>query len=187
MINECIENDSPFGIVLLKEGRAEGPLNSDPYEIGTTAHIRQVEKLAFGRMNILVVGRDRFRINTLIRDKSYLSADVELMPFDNNEPEILASSGPRLRSLLLKYLGILEKVGQIQFDAAHLPEEPVSLSYLAAVVLQTEIAEKQALLEAENSTQLTRALIRTYSREVHLLDAMLRTPEDDAGSSFSLN
>lgn len=56
MINRCIEEHKPFGVVLIEEGsEAFGPL-AKPYRIGCTALIAKVEKLEDGRINITAVG-----------------------------------------------------------------------------------------------------------------------------------
>jgi Lon protease-like protein len=62
MIRFCIENNQPFGVVLIRQGlEALGRL-AEPYEIGCTARIIEVEPLAKGQMNISTLGEKRFRI-----------------------------------------------------------------------------------------------------------------------------
>src|SRR5687767_13844296 len=73
MINECIDNNSPFGVLLIDTGADSGGPLAKPHLIGCTAHITRVQRLPFGRMNIMAVGRERFRVNALFQNKPYLS------------------------------------------------------------------------------------------------------------------
>ena len=70
MMRRCIERSSPFGVVLIKHGDEVGPA-AEPYAIGCTARVVQVEPLPEGRMNLLdwivprgsaPVARDRLKI-----------------------------------------------------------------------------------------------------------------------------
>lgn len=188
MINHCVDNQEPFGVVLIASGdEALGPL-ATPYMVGTTAHIQHVQKLPYERMNIMAVGRDRFIVNELHNDRPYLYADVELQPFDEN-PEPLAQSGTRLRPLVERYLGALEEARQVQIKGDQIPRDPMSLAYLAAMILQTDMAQKQDLLEASHSEVFITNLVKLYQREVALLDFMLSPPADLENDQipFSLN
>ena len=76
MIEQCIQNDEPFGVVLIHKGtEASGPL-AEPHPIGCTAQITQVERLDDGRMNILAVGGERFQIRSLNLFEPYLVGTV---------------------------------------------------------------------------------------------------------------
>jgi uncharacterized protein len=189
MINECIDKHLPFGVVLIESGTdSMGPL-ARPHSIGCTAHITQVQRLPFGRMNILAMGRERFRINTLHADKAYLIGDIDYIPLKQDDRRMTAQGARRLAVLLKKYLGTLENAGQLHFDESQLPTDALSLGYLAAVVLQTtDMEDKQKLLAAETTTQLMRELNMLYQREVALLEIMLSQVDVTNGDTpFSLN
>ena len=189
MINECIDKHLPFGVVLIESGvDAMGPL-ARPHSIGCTAHITQVQRLPFGRMNILAMGRERFRINALHADKTYLTGDIEYIPLPQDDRRLTARGARRLAVLLKKYLGTLENAGQLHFDESQLPTDALSLGYLAAVVLQTtDMEDKQKLLAADSTSHLMRELNMLYQREVALLEIMLSQVDVTNGDTpFSLN
>ncbi len=71
LIAECVETDSEFGLVL---GTGDGAV----HEVGTRAAVVEVlEVLEDGRMNIVIEGRDRFRLVELTRGRSFRTAVVE--------------------------------------------------------------------------------------------------------------
>ncbi len=179
MIRDCLDKKQPFGIVLIAEGRAElGPL-ATPYMVGTTAQIIEVQELPFGRMNILTIGQERFRIREMHHNMPYLVGDVDFIPLRNvgSNRDELRDNGRRLRILLERYLNLLAQAGSIDFDKAQVPREPDTLAHLAAGVVQIESEQKQTLLESENMEQYLRELVLLYRREIALLNVILSPPQ----------
>lgn len=188
MMNRCLETKSPFGVVLIESGQEAGGALAVPHLIGCTAYINQVEPLPFGRMNILALGRERFRVRQLNQDKPYLSGDVDLIPLERDETVGTRAFSRKLRHLLKQYLGILENAGQLNFDESQLPADSLALAYLSAVILQTDMREKQLLLAAESTRAMIYDLVMLYRREVTLLEFMISDKDVmDGESSFSLN
>jgi Lon protease-like protein len=88
MVRECIEEDAPFGVVLIRSGSEVGS-GAVPHGVGTTARIVQVEYLDEGKMNLFTMGERRFRIVTINTTSPYLRAEVELL-----EPRAAAAPVP---------------------------------------------------------------------------------------------
>lgn len=190
MINECIENKVPFGVVLLKEGLAENPRFAKPYLVGTTAHITQVRRLAYGRINLLAMGRNRFKINSLDKSsRSFLLADVDLLPLVSTNPSILDKGASKLRPLMESYLSSLSDAGQLELKSSQLPDDAMVLAYLAAVLLQAEDSVKQDILESVDTHDMLVKLLQIYHREVALIDILLSPPdvENENNTPFSLS
>lgn len=188
MINECIEQQTPFGVVLIESGaEAQGPL-ARPHVIGCTAHIAQVQRLPFGRMNIVANGRERFRIKMVYANKPYLVGEVEYIPLAADQTLDAHPYTENVRRLLKKYLTILENAGQLHFDDTQLPKDTISLAYLGAVILQAELEDKQKLLEAKTTLDMLQNLSGLYRREVSFLEIMLSQKDVmDGDTPFSLN
>lgn len=147
MINQCIETHTPFGVVLIQKGRAEGGLLPEPYQIGCTAQITQVQPIGQGRMNISAFGQERFKILSFQRDKPYLVGKVESYPLVSLDESYVKSRGEKLESLVLRFLKIMDQSGQIRFKAQQqLPKDTLALAYLAAVLLHLPPAQQRAQL-----------------------------------------
>jgi uncharacterized protein len=189
MINTCIENRQPFGVVLIANGvEADGPM-AEPHLVGCTARITQVQPLSQGRMNITAVGLERFQIVSLSHDNPYLVGVVEPYPMPEDNPETAHQDAARLRSWINRYLKLLEHAGQAKVDNSQLPHDPLSLAYLAAMLVQqVSPTQKQALLAAESTNYLLRELVTIYRREVTLISATLTPPRGgDYQGLYSLN
>jgi Lon protease-like protein len=71
LIAECLERDEEFGLVL---ATGDGAV----HEVGTRAAVAQVvEELDDGRLNIVVEGRERFRLLELTKGRSFTTGEVE--------------------------------------------------------------------------------------------------------------
>lgn len=169
MVNLCVRESRPFGIVLTAdndEGDNENVMRI--CAIGCTARIARVERLPDGRMNIEVVGERRFRILDTHDQFSYavgLTEPVEDIPAQEAVVVPLAGEvGKLLREFLCRSL---TRLGNCDHPPEfELPEDPVDLSYLTAAALPIENEEKQTLLSADDTADRLIAERELLRREV---------------------
>jgi Lon protease-like protein len=185
MIGECIQHGQPFGVVLIRSGEEVGDA-AEPVDVGTTAQIVQVENAADGNMNILCVGKARFRITDLLHDKPYLSGRIDWWPW---EPYQAGSADiERIRHQLDRYVRILAESTQGKLELT-LPDEPATLANIAASVLQVDTSEKQHLLTTASIGELLTEVAAVLQRELRawqIVQASRQLTFEEA-SSFSLN
>ena len=171
MINECYQQEKPFGVVLARPQSQQ--MREEPYPIGTMAEILALSRMDDGRMNLIARGGQRFRILDQHREKPYLTGIVEVYK-DLPEPEpVLREQADKARELFNTYLEILlEVIGkqETQFD---LPAAPEELSHFIASFLDIEDEAKQRLLEMTLTTQRLESVIVTLRREVPFVRQML--------------
>ncbi|MCA9874088.1 MAG: LON peptidase substrate-binding domain-containing protein [Ardenticatenaceae bacterium] len=183
MVQYCLEDKRPFGVVLIRSGVAEGGPLADPYEVGCVAEIVEVQRLEDGRMLLMTVGTERFRILSLNHDRSYLMGTMEEFPFAKEAADQLAQEAAVLQPLVEEYLEILARTGNVEFDPEQMPTDPEDLIFLSAAALQVEMDQKQAFLENDRASVVLHELTRAYRRELLYMRLM---PEEDQGI-FSLN
>ncbi|MFN2115851.1 MAG: LON peptidase substrate-binding domain-containing protein [Anaerolineae bacterium] len=189
MMLHCIDEASPFGVVLIKSGtEAGGPL-PDPHLIGCTAVITKAAALANGDLNIEAVGTERFRILSLVPGQPYLVAHVETLAVQRPDEEAMALSGTRLRRWLERYLAVLSTASGEDIDptSGRLPADPLALAYVAASVLPLPSTEKQALLAERRADSLVDDVCALYRRELPILETMVAGRDDVLPGPFSRN
>ena len=187
MMRQCLQEHIPFGVVLIQHGEEVGA-PAQPHVVGCTARVTHVQPLEDGRMNLLAVGQDRFRILSLKHDKPFLVGVVEILPLQVGDPAALAAETARLRPLVERYLGILAQANQIEYRAEQLPDEAEKFAFLAAALLQMPAAKKQALLHFDSDAKLLSALRACYLEELAVLKALLKPQANDLETGpFSLN
>lgn len=187
MIRFCLEKSQPFGVVLIRHGReALGPL-AEPYEIGCTARIVEVQPLAEGQMNIITLGENRFRIVSTTSRDDYLVGKVELYPLEEATPARMTSQARRLLPLVKQYMQILSEASETDLEPDKLPADPVVLAYLAAVLVQIPPEEKQTLLTEQRAIDLLNNMEKIYRREVVMLQVIMDHGRRQDPGPFSTN
>ncbi len=143
MIRECISAEAPFGVVrAFEEGIAE---------VGCTAEIITVTKeYPDGRMDLICEGRKRFEVIEVNRDRSFLQAEVLIVPDD---PEAAAQE-ERVKAVQL-HLEILSLAGAVQDLSA---ADQNQLSFYLAGSLPLDLDFKQKLLAMRSEAQRIQAV-----------------------------
>jgi len=189
MIGRCIAEKTPFGVILLQKGSAEHLYGQEivPYLIGCTAEIHQVQPVGMGRMNILAMGQERFRILAFDESQPYLTGEVESIPFKMPDPATMTHDLHILRGWVERYLNTLSKTESLQIDYNSLPHDALGLTFLAASLVKVSVHEKQSLLASSSSEQLIHKVNDLYRKEVTLMNLILSIPEFEVEAPFSAN
>lgn len=174
MVNRCIEEQIPFGVVLIKSGKEIGTA-AEPHAVGTLAHIAEVERKPDGRMDIMVMGTRRFRIEQLKHDHAYLVGDLDLYPIVNGDTRLAIEQAQKVRPKVLRYVDLLTQATGIQLQLDHLPQDPTSLAYLTAIALQVKPEDKQRILTLTGVPQMLDMINYFLGRELQLLHHMVNT------------
>ena len=145
MIRECIEEDAPFGVVLIREGAEIGG-GAIPHNTGTTARITQVEYLDDGRMNIFSIGAQRFRISKINTDRDYLTGEVEIIEQQDSTDAAHALMS-KAQELFNAYLKTYLAIGDQWSRGVTLPADPAEAADYIAARTDTMAEIKQRWLE----------------------------------------
>lgn len=167
MMGECLANSAPFGIVrALEQGIAE---------IGCTAEIVTVTKeYPDGRMDLICEGRKRFEVLEVNRERSFLQAEVLLVP---DEPAIAAQE-ERAKAIQL-HLEILSLAGAVQDLSA---ADQTQLSFHLAGSLPLDLDFKQQLLSMRSEGQRLQAVAAYLEAILPRLRRASRTREKAGGN-----
>ena len=144
MVRECIEESVPFGVVLIQIGEEVGEA-AIPHNFGTTAKITDIENLDEGRMNLLTLGVERFRIIAVTTTSPYLRGEVEIIEqrSDAVAPDTLA----RAADLFATYLRLYMAIGNQWTRGVELPDDSANAADYIAARLDLPAQTKQQLLE----------------------------------------
>lgn len=171
MIQLCLEQESPFGVVLIKEGTETGD-PAKPHPVGTAVQILEVDRLNGGRMNLMTTGQYRFEILEIQNNLPYLVGRVRVP----NVPDVDANSEfepitSEARELYRDYESLLKQLFFEWEPPGEIPEDPRRLAYQIGVRLHVSLEEKQQLLETFPLNQLLAEETAVLKRENHRLRA----------------
>jgi Lon protease-like protein len=149
MICECRANNTRFGVVrAVEDGIAD---------VGCTAEIISVTKeYSDGRLDLVAEGRQRFEVLELDRTRSFLQAEILLVPDEPGAP----SAEDKARAIQA-HREILELAGAVQ-DLSAVDES--LLSFYLAGSLPLDLDFKQKLLA-----------MRSEERRIHMVTEYLET------------
>lgn len=170
MINACIENEMPFGVILIREGREVGEPAS-PHDVGCVARILGVERLEDGRMNLLAVCEQRFRVlDYMEADMPYLIGRVEELddqPVQSDVSTLISA----LSELFVRYLSLLAARAQVPMPEVDLPDDPQTLAFCVASVAMLQPLDKQQLLEMTDTRARLQDELRLLREQVIELES----------------
>lgn len=152
----CLEHDVVFGIV---RSTAE-----EWAEVGTTARIdRIVERYDDGRLDIVVHGEERFRIEEVHSRSSYDTADVTLVEDDEEELDLNLQE-----RVITQHMKLLELAGRtVRPD---LYENVDVLSFVLAQNAALSDDQKQEMLELTSENERIRYLIHHFESLIPRLE-----------------
>jgi Lon protease-like protein len=184
MIRQCLAEEKPFGVVLIRRGQEVGE-TAEPHMVGTIARIRESSHLPDGTMNIVSVGLERFRIRRLIHDQPYLRGEVETFPMiDSAETVAVEALAQRVRQLVVRYIELIAEAAGLHIKVDTVPDTPQQVGYLAGVAMQIDNKEKQGLLDSASPADILSAEIILLKRENALLTWMTHTKDWPAQAQF---
>lgn len=145
MTRQCIETQSPFGIVYMHDENFA--------QTGCSAMIvKTLNEYEDGRSDILTLGQKAFRLIRTHTDQAYFEADVEYLDED------FSGIDPGVTEQVVK---LYEQCHGILYDEDPPPfenEPGTSLAYFIASELPLDVAFRQTLLETRSEAERQRRL-----------------------------
>jgi Lon protease-like protein len=131
LIGECIEHETEFGLVYADDQGIR--------DVGTRARVAEVlTRFEDGRLNVLVEGGERFRLDELTDGSSYATGQVSAVDDDDDSADgaVIAEA--------LRTFGVLREITGSEVDAPD--SESPHLSFALAAKVELPPAQKLELL-----------------------------------------
>jgi ATP-dependent Lon protease len=165
-------NQRILGAVTQAIPNKEDPTAEDLYNVGTVAQILKMITLPDGNVTIIVQGRQRFEIKTIIAEEPYLTAEVRAIedtfvgPTKKESKALLNS----LRDGAHKIMRLNPEIPQEARIALDNIESPIFLIHFLSSNINVEVADKQKLLEERNGHKQATLLLQYMMREIEMLE-----------------
>lgn len=171
LINETNKGSKVVGVVSQKEEAQENPGMDDIHTVGTVARILRLLKMPDGNTTVIIQGKKRFEVESLVTTEPYLTATIkevaEARPAaDNKEFRAIIDS---IKELALE---IIKDSPNIPSDAAFAIKNIESNSFLINFVssnLNISVEEKQKLLEINDLKDRAMETLRYMNVELQKL------------------
>jgi uncharacterized protein len=174
MIGDCLEREAPFGVILIKEGQEVGE-PAEPFRMGTTARITQVQRLEEGRLNIMTRGERRFELVEIIQQRPHLVGLVRYVEEEAGDiPDSLVAEVTQEYTSFLRNLATLAGGWNSQVNVT---QDPVQLSSEVVFSISSSIELprdlRQQLLEAPTARERLERLLPLLKRGIQLLQEQI--------------
>lgn len=140
MVSRCMKTDSPFGVLLIRDGDEVGTATT--YNVGTLAKISDWYQGSDGILGVTATGEQRFRMTACERQHDGLNiGEIELL-----EAEDYVPLPEQYRPLQQMLEHVLDDLGRLYENQARRYDDASWLSYRFLEVLPIDLAEKQRCL-----------------------------------------
>jgi ATP-dependent Lon protease len=170
-VNAALKTEDKMVLVVAqRDAASENPGLEDLYTIGTKAIVKQVARPEDGNIHAFVQGIERVALVKVEQTSPYLLVQarrLELPRDHDREVQALQRAIQDLVSDLSRKIqapGIDEAITAFQNE-----ENPVTLAYRVASLLNLTVKEEQALLESSSTVELLRSLYASLSKEIQIL------------------
>ena len=144
MISRCMKSDSPFGVLLIREGNEVGPAAT--HNTGTLAKVVDWYQGSDGILGITAIGTERFRLLTTERQDDGLNVgDIELLP---DVPK--ANIPDQYRSLPQILESVMNDLGRLYENLERRFGDATWVAYRFAEILPIDLEQKQEFLESDD-------------------------------------
>ncbi len=169
-VNDAYKADKLIGVIAQKDAAIEEPEAKDLCETGTVAKIVKLIKMPDGGTTVIIQGKKRFKISA-ITNEPYFTATISLLP----EDEIPAEENFAAYTGAIKELAsqIIQLSPNLPTEAAIILKNIENPSFLINFVssnLNSDIPEKQILLEIDDVKLRAEKLIELLQRELQFAE-----------------
>jgi ATP-dependent Lon protease len=162
-----------LGVMAQREDGETEPTPDKLYATGTVVVINRMMRSPGAEevLHLIVQGQERFRIIEFTQTTPYLKARVEILPEPVREktPEVEALQR-NIQVLVQKALSLLPNVPPEIRNIIVQADDAVRLAYFLGSVLDLNVTQEQALLEANTESDLLHLMHTYLAREVEVLE-----------------
>lgn len=170
-VNDAYKLDKLIGVVAQKDANVEEPAPSDLCKIGTVARIVKLIKMPDGGTTIIIQGKKRFELLEMSSDDPYFKASIRTLADDevpeNENFNAYVSSIKDLATQIIQLSPNLPTEASIILKNI---ENPAFLINFVSSNLNSDLTEKQSLLETNDVHQRAERLIFILQRDLQFAE-----------------
>jgi ATP-dependent Lon protease len=172
LIKDANNGGKVIGVVSQKDEAVENPKLEDINTLGTVARILRVLQMPDGNTTIIIQGKKRFEVDTLLRDTPYMEATVKEVPEtrpERDDEEFTAI----LDSIKDIALQIIKESPNIPSEASFAIKNIESSSFLINFIssnMNLTVKEKQELLAITDLKLRALATLKSMNLEMQKLE-----------------
>jgi ATP-dependent Lon protease len=170
-VQDAHKADKLVGVLAQKDSTVEDPGITDLEDIGTVARIIKLIKMPDGGTTVIIQGKRRFKLDTIITDDPYFKARVSLLDDDQSAPNPdFEAYVANIKDLAAQIIQLSPNIPSEASIILKNIENPSFLIHFISSNLNTELVEKQKLLELNNIQKRADLLMQLLQRELQFAE-----------------
>lgn len=170
-VNDAYRQDKLIGVLAQKDVNIEEPEPKDLCKIGTVARIVKLIKMPDGGTTIIIQGKKRFELGQVTSEDPYFKASISLLADDEiPENENFDAYVSTIKDLAAQIISLSPNLPTEASIILKNIENPSFLINFVSSNLNSELAEKQHLLEINDIHQRAEHLIFVLQRELQFAE-----------------
>lgn len=170
-VNDAYKGDKLVGVVAQKDSNVEDPAVKDLESIGTVAKIVKLIKMPDGGTTIIIQGKSRFRIDSVFEEEPYFKAKITKLDEEDSPKD--ADFDAYVANIKDLAADIVQLSPNIPSEASIILrniENPAFLIHFVSSNLNTDIKDKQRLLELNQIRQRADLLMQLLQKELQFVE-----------------
>jgi ATP-dependent Lon protease len=170
-VNDAYKLDKLVGVLAQKDANIEEPDPKDLCKIGTVAKIVKLIKMPDGGTTIIIQGKKRFELEEMLSEDPYFKAAIKL--FEDDEIPVSENFNAYISSIKDLASQIIQLSPNLPTEASIILKNIENPSFLINFVssnLNSELGEKQSLLEINDIHQRAERLVFILQRELQFAE-----------------
>jgi len=170
-VNDAYKADKLIGVVAQKDSSVEDPTVADLENVGTVAKIVKQIKMPDGGTTIIIQGKSRFAIESIVSETPYFRAKINKLEEDESPKD--ADFDAYVANIKDLATEIIQLSPNIPTEASIILkniENPSFLIHFVSSNLNTDIKEKQKLLEINNIRERADILMQLLQKELQFAE-----------------
>src|SRR6476661_3245261 len=166
-VNDAYKGDKLIGVVAQKDSNVEDPGVKDLEKIGTIAKIVKQIKMPDGGITIIIQGKSRFAIDSIVGEDPYFKAKIHRIEEEESpkDPDFDAYVS-NIKDLATEIIQLSPNIPAEASIILRNIENPSFLIHFVSSNLNTDLKEKQRLLEINNIRERADLLMQLLQKEL---------------------
>src|SRR5688572_12482129 len=170
-VNDAYKTDKLIGVVAQKDSNVEDPAKKDLEKVGTIAKIVKLIKMPDGGTTIIIQGKNRFLIEDIFEEDPYFRAKIKKMEEEESPKD--ADFDAYVSNIKDLATDIIQLSPNIPTEASIILrniESPAFLIHFVSSNLNSDIKEKQRLLEINDIKERADLLMQLLQKELQFAE-----------------
>lgn len=169
--NDAYRTDKLIGVLSQKDSSLEDPAMQDLVKIGTVARILKLIKMPDGGTTIIIQGYKRFKLKAVTAEQPYFKASIEVLQESNiPEDEDFKAYVSNIKDLAFQIIQLSPNIPSEASIVLKNIENHSFLIHFIAGNLNSDVAEKQHLLEINSIKERAEVLMKLLQRELQFAE-----------------